>query len=71
MKITEFRINRYGQPLSDSGKISLQDFNLFFGQNEDGKTLTIDALVKMMLGGNIGEFEKIDRVDDQKQKAPH
>lgn len=63
MKISEFRISRYG-PLPDSSRITLQDFNLFFGENEDGKTLMIDALVKMMLGPNIRDFQNIDRVDE-------
>src|SRR3989304_1477549 len=62
MKIDEFRIMRYG-PLPDGGKIRLRDFNLFFGRNEDGKTLTVDALVKLMFGQNIRDFERINRVE--------
>lgn len=55
---------RYG-PLSNSGRISLHNFNLFFGKNEEGKTLTIDALVKLLLGRNIRGFPKdIDRVEE-------
>jgi len=54
---------RYG-PLSDTGRILLNNFNLFFGKNEDGKTLTIDALVKLLLGRNIRDFEHIDRVEE-------
>ncbi len=46
------------------GRISLRSFNLFFGKNEDGKTLTIDALVKLLLGRNIRDFEHIDRVGE-------
>ena len=64
MNLEEFRITRYG-PLPDSGKIQLQSFNLFFGENEDGKTLTIDALVKMMFGTKIKDFENINRVDEK------
>jgi len=63
MKIDEFKITRYG-PLPDSGRIELQSFNLFFGENEDGKTLAIDALVKLMFGQNIKDFERIDRVEE-------
>jgi len=63
MKIDEFGITRYG-PLQESGRILLQDFNLFFGANEDGKTLTIDALVKLMFGQNIKDFERINRVEE-------
>ncbi|MCK4533686.1 AAA family ATPase, partial [bacterium] len=51
MKIKEFSIIRYGI-LSDHGKIKLNNFNLFFGRNEKGKSLTIDALVKMLLKKN-------------------
>ena len=63
MKIKEFLIRRYG-PLPDSGRIILRDFNLFWGKNENGKTLTIDALVKLLLGHNIRNFEHIDRVEE-------
>jgi len=63
VKIKEFAIMRYG-PLPNTGRISLNNFNLFFGKNEDGKTLTIDALVKLLLGRNIRDFEHIDRVEE-------
>jgi hypothetical protein len=64
MKIKEFSITRYG-PLPDTGRILLDNFNLFFGKNEDGKTLTIDAVVKLLLGRkNIRDFEHIDRVEE-------
>ena len=63
MKIKEFLIIRYG-PLPNVGRISLDSFNLFFGKNEEGKTLMIDALVKLLLGRNIKDFEHIDRVEE-------
>lgn len=63
MKIDEFRIMRY-PPLPDAGRMLLHNFNLFFGGNEDGKTLTIDALVKLMFGQNIRDFERINRVEE-------
>ena len=65
MKIEEFKIIKYG-PLHDYGKAKLQNFNLFFGDNEDGKTLTIDALTKLMFGGKeTKEFgPNINRVDE-------
>lgn len=63
MRINEFSITRYG-PLPSTGKIKLEDFNLFWGKNEDGKTLTIDAMVKLLLGKNIKDFENIDRVEE-------
>jgi hypothetical protein len=63
MKIDEFQIMRY-PPLLDVGRIQLHNFNLFFGRNEDGKTLTIDALVKLMFGQNIKDFKGINRVEE-------
>jgi len=63
VRIKEFAIIRYG-PLPDTERILLNNFNLFFGKNEDGKTLTIDALVKLLLGRNIRDFERIDRVEE-------
>lgn len=63
MKIKEFSLTRYG-PLPTTGKIQLDGFNLFFGRNEDGKTLTIDAIVKLLLGSNVKEFKNIQRVDE-------
>jgi len=64
MKIKEFSITHYG-PLPDTGKILLDKFNLFFGKNEDGKTLTIDAFVKLLLGGSMKDFQNINRVDEK------
>jgi chromosome segregation ATPase len=64
MKIKEYSITHYG-PLPDTGKIILDKFNLFFGKNEDGKTLTIDAFVKLLLGRNMKDFQNINRVDEK------
>ncbi len=65
MRIKEFSIMRYG-PLPAIAQVVLGRFNLFFGRNEDGKTLTIDALVKLLLGKKAGkkDFKDIDRVDE-------
>jgi len=63
MIIKEFFIKRYG-PLQDKGYTLSNNFNLILGKNEDGKTLTIDALVKLLLGRNIKDFERIDRVEE-------
>lgn len=63
MKIKEFLITRYG-PLKEWGKISLGNFNLFFGRNEVGKTLLIDAILKVLLGKESKDFEKINRVEE-------
>jgi exonuclease SbcC len=63
MKIKSLYIARYG-PLSYEKPIELGVFNLFYGNNEDGKTLTIDALVKLLLSRKVKEFKSIDRVDE-------
>ena len=63
MKIKEFAISRYG-PLSSSVAIALEEFNLLFGRNEAGKSLTIDAMVKLLLGKGLKSFDNIDRVEE-------
>ena len=64
MKVKEFSIMRYG-PVQNTGRILLGDFNLFWGQNEDGKTLIVDALVKLLLGRGAKDFRNIDRVEEK------
>ena len=61
MKITEFSIDKYG-PLSGTGVVKPGMFTLFFGKNENGKTLTIDAIIKFLIGKKSKDF-KADRVD--------
>ncbi len=61
MKITSFAINKYG-PLIETGLISLGNFNLFWGENEDGKTLTQEAIIRMLIGSERKLFPGIDRV---------
>lgn len=63
MKIKEFSITHYG-PLINRGIFRLKNFNLFWGKNEEGKTLSIDALVKMILKP-YKEFNEINRVDEE------
>jgi len=65
MKIKEFLITRYG-PLLNTKPIKLGLFSLFYGENEAGKTLTIDALVKLLFGEKkyIKNFEHIERVNE-------
>jgi len=63
--LTEYALRRYG-PLPDSGMLRLNYFNLFFGANEDGKTMTIDALLKMLFGkAALRSFQAIKRVEEQ------
>lgn len=66
MKIKELYIKRYG-PLREQSLLLGGGFNLVAGKNDRGKTLTIDALVKLLLGCNKKEtrvFERIDRVEE-------
>jgi exonuclease SbcC len=63
VRITEFHITRYG-PVRYREPFTLSDFTLFWGKNERGKTLTIDALVKLLLGKEARRFENIGRVDE-------
>jgi len=63
MFLKEFLIRRYG-PLPDSGLRKTGSFNLFFGLNEEGKTLTIDALLRMLLGKGIKRFNAVKRVNE-------
>ena len=64
MRIKEFFIKRYG-PLPEMSFSPPHPLNLIIGKNEDGKTLTIDALVKLLLGRNVRDFgHTIDRVEE-------
>ena len=47
MRIKEFEIFKYG-PLKNTGAFLLGGLNLIFGRNEEGKTLLIDALIKLL-----------------------
>lgn len=64
MKIKEFSISRYG-PLDHGSYTDLGNFNLLFGWNEEGKTLTIDALIKMLVGKASRGFDRINRVEEE------
>lgn len=64
MRIAEFLVTRFG-PIGYDKPFRLSDFTLFWGKNEQGKTLTIDALVKLLLGREAKRFVKIDRVDEK------
>ena len=64
MRIEEFTISRYG-PLIDLNRVKLGAFTLFFGQNEEGKTLLIDALVKLLFSRYKEFGEGVQRVDER------
>lgn len=63
MIIKEYDIRRYG-PLSASGIKEPGLFNLIYASNEEGKTLTIDALLKMIFKKNLKVFKGIKRVEE-------
>ena len=64
MRIKEFFIKRYG-PIQERSYTLSHPFNLLAGKNEDGKTLTVDALVKFLLGRQVKDFGRIiDRVEE-------
>ena len=63
MRIKYFLINKYG-PIESLASKRLGAFNLFYGFNEEGKTLAIDALLKMILGVSSRLFEGVERVKD-------
>ncbi|PNR94666.1 AAA family ATPase [Petrotoga sp. 9PWA.NaAc.5.4] len=63
MKIKEFFISHYG-PLENREKIKLADFNLIWSKNEGGKTLTIEAIIKLLFKKGVKEFENLNRVEE-------
>jgi exonuclease SbcC len=64
MRIKELYIKRYG-PLQGISYALAHPFTLLAGNNEEGKTLTIDALVKLLLGSHVRDFgHLIDRVEE-------
>jgi exonuclease SbcC len=63
VRITEFKIARYG-PLREKGIFSVTPFSLFYGRNEEGKTLLIDSIVRLLFKKTRKIFERIERVDE-------
>lgn len=63
MKIKKIFIIRYG-PLQNLDLDIGQGLQVIWGRNEAGKTLTIDAIIKMMLEGKVRDFDRINRVEE-------
>ena len=63
MRIKKISISRYG-PLSNLELDPGDGIQIIWGRNETGKTLTIDAIIKLLLHGKVKDFEYIDRVDE-------
>jgi len=63
MRIKNIYVKRYG-PLRDREYALSRNLTLFSGPNEAGKTLTIDAVLRLLFGKSIRNFSQIDRVDE-------
>ncbi len=61
MWIKEIFIRRYG-PLADLLLRPRKGLQVIFGGNESGKTMLVDALVKMLLASRGKEFARLQRV---------
>lgn len=64
MKIKKIFIIRYG-PLQNLDLDIGPGLQVIWGRNEAGKTLTIDAVIKMMLEGKVRDFGRINRVEEE------
>jgi DNA repair exonuclease SbcCD ATPase subunit len=66
MRIERVHIDSYG-PLSGRDFEFPGDFTLFFGRNERGKTLIVDAMIKFLVVGTrkLKTFEGVERVDER------
>jgi len=63
--LKEFAITRYG-PLSGGDVKQPAPFTLFFAPNEEGKTLTIDAILKMMFSNReLKPVAGVSRVEEK------
>ena len=61
MKIKKIHITKYG-PINDLDLDIGPGLQIISGKNEAGKTLTIDAVIKMLLQGKVRDFEGVNRV---------
>ncbi len=64
MRLKELNIIRYG-PVRDRRLTFEESVNLIYGPNESGKTLSIDALIKLLLGRERIQRWDIDRVESK------
>ncbi|MBD3250413.1 MAG: AAA family ATPase [Candidatus Pacebacteria bacterium] len=67
MKINSIKITSHG-PIKNKEYQFTDGFNLIYGPNERGKSLTFDALIKMLLGKASKGLDQIDRVETQPGK---
>ena len=64
MRIKKIHIIKYG-PVTDLDLDIGPGLQIIMGKNEAGKTLTIDAVIKMLLEGRTRDFDHIDRVEQE------
>jgi hypothetical protein len=58
MRIKAVRVDRYG-PLAPFSDPEVGELSLVYGANEDGKTLLIDALIRLLFRKQLGQRAKI------------
>ena len=61
MRIKKIHIIKYG-PVTGLELDIGPGLQVIMGNNEAGKTLTIEAIIKMLLEGKTRDFDDIDRV---------
>ncbi len=64
MRLREIVIERYG-PIGGSKIFRLSPFTLLWGENEEGKTLSIEALLKMLLRRGFKSIKFPARVEEE------
>ena len=64
MRIKKIHIIKYG-PISGLDLEIGPGLQIIMGKNEAGKTLTVEALIKMLLEGKTRDFDDIDRVSEE------
>jgi len=62
MKLKSLKLPAY-PPLKNAGFNLKPGFNLIFGENEQGKSLRMDAMTKLLVGKKSKKFTDIQRVD--------
>lgn len=63
MRISEIQIDRYG-PLGGLQEECEDGIKVFHGPNESGKTLLLDALLKLLDPNISSEYQRIQRVEE-------
>ena len=64
MKIKKIYIERYG-PINNLTLDIGEGLQIIWGRNEAGKTLAIDAIIKILLQGKVRDFDNINRVEEE------